>query len=96
MRNGDIPQIQRAGHDVAGVDIGYHHALVVTERRLRCSRPIVTRCQNAAESGWKFFHARSPSEVWSAASIWTLAASDAINSIAAPESAHTTILASTL
>ena len=48
--------------------------------------PTSTRCQNAAESAWKFFHARRLSDVWSAVSIWTLAASDAINSIAAPRS----------
>ena len=46
--------------------------------------PTATRCQNAAESGWKFRHARSLSEAWSAASIWRLAASDAISSMAAP------------
>ena len=45
--------------------------------------PTATRCQNAAESGWKFLHAMSRSDVWSAASIWTLAQSEAISSIAA-------------
>src|SRR4249920_2628568 len=46
--------------------------------------PTSTHSQNAAESGWKVLHARSLSDAWSAASIWTLAQSDAISSIAAP------------
>src|SRR4249920_1659992 len=48
--------------------------------------PTSTRSQNAAESGWKFLHARSLNDAWSGASIWTLAQSDPISSIAAPRS----------
>jgi hypothetical protein len=77
--------IGRAGQEFARLDIGYDNALVVTERLAagasRSSRHPVPERRRVRV---KTFHARSLSDAWSAASIWTLAASDAINSMAAP------------
>ena len=77
--------ILRAGHELARFDIGHDHALVVTERLAagapRSNRHRLPECRRVGVE--MSSHARSVNDAWSAASIWTLAASDAISSIAA-------------